>query len=158
MNKTFCKQCGKATEYSLSKPKFCAHCSATFGLASASAPAPAVNPFLARPSPPPKAIPMPPAAAQSLEFVDLDEQDDLDVDGAVQGSGEMEVELVGVKRPKVKIGEIAQNKKLNLKEIEAMRPKNAKVSKKQFLEDFSREAGAIRPQSRNRRLKTTSSE
>ena len=162
MNKTFCKQCGKATEYSLSKPKFCASCGTTFGLISTSnTPSPSVipvvNPFLSNLStnPPPARHIDPPQANQGLAFVDLDE--DEDPDAAVVS--EMQVEIINRNPSKSTIGQIAANpKRLNLAEIASMRPKEGKISKKKFLEDFSREAGALKPQTKNRRNKSNSSE
>lgn len=87
-NKLYCEGCGQPTEYSLSKPKFCAHCGSGFEVtvarASCSSPAPARVPV----RPPRQEAPPTRRAVASYE----DEDDDYE-EGYFEAPRKLEVSI-----------------------------------------------------------------
>jgi len=147
MNRTFCSSCGKATEYSLDKPRLCAFCGTPFAGITNVASKP---PLLKRPPNRP-----PPPSVQTDYEEETDEEDDnLSAEEAVQSLSDIQVEVIHNKPTKTTIKDLAAGRPVDIKSLEKLRQKNPKVSQKKFLEEFSREAGAIKPQSFSRRNKS----
>jgi hypothetical protein len=135
MLKYYCKSCGQGTEYSSKTPAFCGYCGKSF-LSKTTA---KVSTFV---TPPP----------DDDDDNTLDDDDD-DADNAVTSLSaedlELESEIIAPARPKSTLNDVLMSgvggSKANLPSRQG-----PKVSQKKFLEEFSREAGSIRPQNRVR--------
>jgi hypothetical protein len=138
MLKTYCAECGSPTEYSISKPKFCSSCGKSFfnNISTQSKLIQKSNPVKTKI-----------VAEEDYEDDDIEVNDvrelpdiqDLDFDVTINPSNSE------------KIGDIAGTSKQN-----DLRQREDYVNpdiNENFLENFAKEAGAIRPKTRVRRPK-----
>ena len=131
--KIYCIECGAPTEYSLKKPLFCSNCGSPFQKN--------LQPIVK------KEGYQKPAIAKKSYKPELDIEDDLDFDDNESASmpeiSEIQVETQAEGPSKgVKLRDLmgtSENQKSNKIKI-----KSKKLSKKQTLEDFAREAGSLR--------------
>lgn len=132
MLKYFCQVCGQSTEYTLSKPKFCANCSHPFESQGSSASTTKPKPTIATARQKPSVRPPPPEPENNLESDDdnIEVLPELDITDVV---------IVPTKTNKITIGQLAAEHKLGLE----ARPKR-KMNKKQFQEEWLKEAGTRR--------------
>lgn len=115
MLRIFCQNCGSKHEYTDLKPIFCCQCSASF---DSSAPKPTLKP--------------------KVVISQTNDDDEDDGGEEVPEIEKLDVE-VEVRRRKQTIADIVGTPK---QEITREKPK--KLTKKQFLEEFRREAGSIK--------------
>ena len=142
----YCQKCGKPTEYSINKPRFCAFCANSFELS--------IGKTCSLPQAVPSASPAPsPLPPKEMDY-SLDEEDDSEP--IIESASQMNIEIIGRTPKKTKIEQIATGTKINLEEIRSLRPRNKKISKKKFLEQFAQQAGALKPHSRIHKVKNES--
>lgn len=143
MLKIYCTECGNPTTYTSAKPKFCSACGQPFDKSIS-------NPTNQKvvTSQPKKIIPKVNAA---LNNEDDDFEDNYDGDvNYVPKINNLDVEIDKAPSTKTRIGDIIGSSK-SVSKREKIKAKNAtKAERQKFLEDFKREAGAIRPKSRGR--------
>lgn len=137
--KRYCLSCGAPTEYSLKKPVFCSSCGKSFD----------ESPIVKKTLPQQKTIAR--NFPRQADPIDVD-NDDLDLDGddvlQVPELNQLEVEIEKDRSNKgVKLGEIMGTSKSEEKK-ERVKSKGKKTSKKEILENFRKEAGALRPSRR----------
>jgi len=138
--KRYCLDCGSPTEYSLKKPLFCANCGVSFDKNN--------NQPLVQ-----KVQLQKPTIAKKTYTPELDIQDDQDFDdneediASLPNISKIQVETVGER----------SNRGVKLKDLmgtgentkrDRSKNKGKKVSKKQILEDFAKEAGSLRKSKR----------
>lgn len=144
----YCQHCGNATEFSTKKPALCCHCGVPFNsTASTAKPAPVLHrpTFLAPPRP---ATPV--TVSNPMEVV-LEGDEGFEEEPQLQSAGENPFELAPLRKaPKEKFGTLYYDKGPKMDPID--RPKMPKMSKKKFLEEFSKEGAALRPQERQHKV------
>jgi len=137
--KRYCLSCGAPTEYSLKKPTFCSSCGKSFEGSS---------PMVVQKSLIPKKT-----IARNINEENLEIEDDFDdIDGeditSVPNINKLDVEIEQERSSRgIKIGEIIGTDKRQDKK-NRIKPKVKKISKKETLENFQKEAGALRPSRR----------
>lgn len=153
MLKVYCTECGSPTNYTASKPKFCSSCGTSFDKL-------VVNkvlmqkPTADKPVAPKRIAPKIQKATDienDDEYDDYDDpEDDINKINNVPSIRRLDVEIdqgPSVQQ-KTKIGDIIGSAKGGAKR-EKIKGKNlTKAERQKFLEDFKKEAGAIRPRSR----------
>lgn len=144
--KSFCLSCGTPTEYTLAKPTKCKFCGQAFA---------SVVPLPPTAPPPPSRPPPQPVKQSSRIFADEDESQETQVDiNSVSADGfDIEVVKMNATNKTTMENLLTQGTPCFTRDAEMLKgPKGKKMSKaaakKQFLEDFAKEAGAIRPQSK----------
>ncbi len=125
MLQIFCQNCGYKHQYTDNKPKFCSECSASFN------------------SSPSKTVLGKTAVSTNDNLIQDNDDNDEEID-KIPDIKKLDVE-VDLKRRKQTIGDLA-----GTTQQEVVRPvfNNKKLSKKQFLEAFRREAGSIKDRTR----------
>jgi len=136
MLKIYCKKCGSPTSYSLNKPKFCSACGNSFqenitpniNQKEINPPKLTINKF------------------KNINRPEIDIEDDLD-------SENIDISKININNLKI---EYSQDKTDNIKikdligtssggnTLRKNKIKKTKINKKQFLEDFQKEAGTLR--------------
>lgn len=140
--KRYCLDCGAPTEYSLKKPVFCSNCGNSFEK-NTQVPQPVVQ----------KVQLQKPTIAKKTYMPEVDLDDDQDFDDneenitSVPQISNIQVETA-TERPNrgVKLKDLmgtGENTKKN-----KIKTKGKKISKKQILEDFAKEAGSLRKSKR----------
>lgn len=138
--KRYCLDCGSPTEYSLKKPLFCANCGSSFDKNT--------NQPLVQ-----KVQLQKPTIAKKTYTPELDVEDDQDFDN----NEEDITSLPNISRIQVETAAEKPNRGVKLKDLmgtgentkrDRSKNKGKKVSKKQILEDFAKEAGSIRKSKR----------
>jgi len=138
--KRYCLDCGSPTEYSLKKPLFCGNCGVSFDKNN--------NQQLVQ-----KVQLQKPTIAKKTYTPELDVEDDQDFND----NEEDITSLPNISKIQVETVAERSNRGVKLKDLMGTgentkrdRPKNKgkKVSKKQILEDFAKEAGSIRKSKR----------
>ena len=132
MLKIYCSQCGSPTEYSLNKPKFCSSCGASFysnlKIVSKIQPKPIVN-----------------------INNDIDESEDYTEVSQVPEINNLDFDIDIERSPVQKISDIAGSAKNNpYRELDNM---PVEKNTKNIIEEFQKEASAIRPKQKNRKPK-----
>ena len=123
--KIYCYQCGAGINYTSEKPNFCMKCGCALNSTKAEKPAP-------------------PPAVQEVEAELEDEQIDPEI-VQIPSIRALEADIDVSEGPKLKLGDIAgTNQSQPTADDGWVEPKGQKVSQKQFLEDFQREAGTTR--------------
>jgi hypothetical protein len=154
MLKLYCTECGSPTSYSASKPKFCSSCGTSFDKL-------VVNkvmlqkPTADKPVAPKKILPRFQKATDEDTDLDFDDpEDDINDVNSVPPIRRLDVEIDQGYQPsqqKTKIGDIIGSSRSGAKREKIQGKPITKADRKKFLEDFKREAGAIRPSSRGRK-------
>lgn len=156
MLKLYCTECGSPTSYSASKPKFCSSCGTPFDKL-------VVNkvlmqkPTADKPVAPRKIVPILKKATNTQDEdtdPDFDDpEDDINEVNRVPSIRRLDVEIDQHQpaQQKTKIGDILGSAKAGAKREKIKAKPVTKADRKKFLEDFQREAGAIRPSSRGRK-------
>jgi uncharacterized Zn finger protein (UPF0148 family) len=157
MLKLYCTECGGPTSYLDSKPKFCSSCGTSFDKL-------VVNkvmlqkPTADRPVAPKKISPRLQKITNSEdEDTDLDfddPEDDINKINSVPPISRLDVEIdqgYQGRKEKTKIGDILGSAKNPSKREKVENKKTTKADRKKFLDDFSREAGALRPKNRGQK-------
>lgn len=141
--KRYCLSCGSPTEYSLKKPIFCSSCGKSFEESQV---------VVKKTLPQQKTIAK--KFSKQIDPIDIDNDNDidLDLDGddvlQVPELNQLEVEIEKDRSNKgVKLGEIMGTGKSEERK-ERVKSKGKKTSKKEILENFQKEAGALRPSRR----------
>lgn len=129
--KIYCQSCGNATDYSLSKPKFCASCGTGFQLL-------ATNVTAASPKTVTTTIPAAPKRPAQRVIVSPEEDTDDENFILPVVTEPISFELKGSGVKKEKIGEVANTRDDGYRRD---RPKSKAKSKSAALKQFSREAG-----------------
>jgi hypothetical protein len=149
MLKIYCTECGNPTTYTSAKPKFCSSCGTPFDKLI-------VNkvllqkPTADQPKTPKRILPRLERKAEVEDYDDENDEDFTDVNH-VPNIGSLDIELQENPVPKkTKIGDILGSAKSGAKREKIKGKPSTKTDRKKFLEDFKREAGAIRPSSRGR--------
>lgn len=138
MLKIYCSECGSPTEYSLNKPKFCVNCgNSFFGTKKEEK---VVKKVLLQ-------KPTITAKSQNIESLDIDDEFDIKEINHVPDITELNFDIQIQPDTSEKIGNIigTSSEKENL--LRSSRGK-IKINRKEQLENFKKEAGAIRPKSR----------
>jgi uncharacterized Zn finger protein (UPF0148 family) len=136
MLKIYCTECGSPTSYSVSKPKFCSNCGSPFEKT-------VVNKVqLQR-----KTI---------SQVKDIEEDDNYDETESevnyVPEINKIDCEIIEIKKRGEKIGNIVGTSSGGEKIKRAKNNKKlTKAERKKFLEDFAKEAGSLRPKSKEPR-------
>jgi len=155
MNKMFCQACGKATEFTFSKPSSCVWCKTAFGaFIPQTSDKAKKNPVF--PSDSPSSSPSPKQNI-NLGF----ELDNFGVDNEVRDDSptdsiEINIDVPTRKQTKTTIGQIVSSAGTNPPPptpIVAVKSAGRKASLKKILQEFQKEAGAIKPQSHLRGTK-----
>jgi hypothetical protein len=148
MLKIYCTECGSPTNYTSSKPKFCSACGSPFDKL-------VVNKVqLQKPTITKENIYKKPINQSKNSFIDDQEDyddDDIQDVNNVPNIRSLDVELQANDMQKVKIGEIAGTGASFKRQRNKTSKKLTKADKKKFLEEWQREAGAIRPKTRGRK-------
>lgn len=138
MLKIYCTQCGSPTAYSLSKPKFCSSCGKPFNESFTKNVIATQKPNI----------------QQKNTLPRLDIEDDYDDIGdeahSVPNISRLNYEIESSRDQKIKIGDIIGTAEKRNKEKNKSK-RLSKVDRKKFLEEFKKEAGAIRPKSRDKK-------
>jgi hypothetical protein len=137
--KRYCASCGSPTEYTVKKPLFCSSCAKPFDKIEESPTKPAAQKVLMQK----KTISNKKYTEDIDSHIDIDfdrEEDDISVPNI--SKLEVDAENETPKSKGVKIGSIIGTSSSPSKRNK--QTKNSKTSKKQTLEDFAREAGALR--------------
>jgi len=136
--KRYCPSCGAPTEYSLKKPTFCSSCGKSFE----------GSPVVVK-----KTLPQQKTIARNLprdiDPIDAENDIDSDLDGddvlEVPDINELKVEIEPDRTSKgIKLGKIIGTGNTEGKK-ERVTSKVKKTTKKEILENFQKEAGALRP-------------
>lgn len=140
--KRYCLDCGAPTEYSLKKPLFCTNCG---------------NPFEKNNQIPQTTVQktqlQKPTIAKKTYLPEVDIEDDQDFDD----NGENITRVPQISKIQVETAAETPNRGIKLKDLmgtgenikrNKLKPKGKKISKKQILEDFAKEAGSIRKSKR----------
>jgi len=136
MLKIYCVKCGNPTVYSLSKPKFCSSCGESFN-----------NNFIKNTA----TVENPKVELKNIRpEIDFDDEDYADNITSVPKISHLNYEIDSISDKKIKIGDIIgteekQNKQKNKSK------KFSKLDRKKFLEEFRKEAGAIKPKLRDKK-------
>jgi len=141
MLKAYCSNCGSPTEYSLAKPKFCTNCGFSFINNT-----PVAN----------KSIQVQhPVKAKRIINEDHDEYEDENVEveeiKELPNIENLDFDITISPSNIEKIGDLAGTSKENL--LRRQEDNTASQADEKFLENFAKEAGAIRPKNRVRKLK-----
>jgi len=128
MNKSFCQSCGKATEFTYSKPTFCAWCGTPF------------EQYLPKTANKPKQT--------NAQLIKPETNLDFELEDEDKISPEFEVEIPVVPSSKITIGQLIDPKAGPPKPITSNL--RSRVSTKKLLAEFQKEAGAIKPRSHPR--------
>ena len=138
--KRYCLDCGSPTEYSLKKPLFCAYCGVSFDKNN--------NQPLVQ-----KVQLQKPTIAKKTYTPELDVEDDQDFND----NEEDITSLPNISKIQVETVAERSNRGVKLKDLmgtgentkrDRSKNKGKKVSKKQILEDFAKEAGSLRKSKR----------
>ena len=138
MLKTYCPECGSPTEYSINKPKFCSGCGKSF-LDNISK----QNKFIQKPNP-----------IKAKTFIEEDyEDEDVEINDIKElpDIKDLDFEISITPSNSEKIGQIAGTSNKN-----DLRQREDHIDpsiNENFLENFAKEAGAIRPKTRVRKPK-----
>jgi len=138
--KRYCASCGSPTEYTIKKPLFCSSCAKPFDKIDEAPPKPVAQKVLMQK----KTI----SSKKYIEDIDadVDSDTDLDIEDDVNVPNisklEVEAEDETPKSKGIKIGSLMGTSSAPSKR--SKQTKNSKTSKKQTLEDFSKEAGTLR--------------
>lgn len=136
--KRYCLDCGAPTEYSLKKPVFCANCGNPFEKNN-QVPQPTVQ----------KVQLQKPTIAKKTYLPEVDIEDDQDFDD----NGESITSIPQISKIQVETATETPSRGVKLKDLmgtgenvkkNKLKPKGKKISKKQILEDFAKEAGSLR--------------
>jgi hypothetical protein len=149
MLKTYCTECGSPTTYSSSKPKFCSGCGVAFDKI-------VVNKTLMQKrtmDAPKKSIKIVSKKQPIVDEEDHSEDDNYDQDEVnyVPEVNGLDIEMQQVERSTTKIKDILGSAKSPFKREKIQSKKITKADRKKFLEDFSREAGSLRPKNRGQK-------
>ena len=130
--KRYCTSCGGPTEYSIKKPIFCSNCGKSFEPTTKQAveKVQIKNPII----------------ANKIDIQDFDEVDDVNNDDirTVPVISNIEIEADNEKPNRgIKLKDL-MGTDTNHTKTERVKSKSKKISKKQILEDFQKEAGSIR--------------
>lgn len=142
MLKIYCPDCGTPTNYTSNKPKFCTGCGNPFDKNINQ------NKVIAK-NPAPINIQKP-----RIQLIDQDD-DDYDDESEVNhvpNINKLDCDIIGVHRSGEKIGNIAGTSEGSSRQKnngEKKKSKPSKLERKKFLEDFSKEAGSLRPRRKN---------
>jgi len=157
MLKLYCTECGSPTSYSASKPKFCSSCGTPFDKLIVNK-VMLQKPTVDKPVAPQKISPkIRKATNNQYEDTDPDFDDpeeDINDVNSVPPIRRLDVEIdqgYQDRKEKTKIGDIIGSSRSGAKREKIQGKPTTKVDRKKFLEDFKREAGAIRPSSRGRK-------
>ena len=134
--KRYCASCGSPTEYTIKKPLFCSSCAKPFDKIEEKTEKPVVQKVLMQK----KTI----SNKKYIEDVDIDAEFDGEDDVSMPNISQLEVETEdeSQKSKGVKIGSLIGTSSSPSKR--SKQAKNSKISKKQALEDFAKEAGTLR--------------
>jgi hypothetical protein len=136
--KRYCASCGSPTEYTIKKPLFCSSCAKPFDKIEEKTAKPVVQKVLMQK----KTI----SNKKYIEDVDVDIDADFDTedDVSIPNISKLEVETEDETQTSkgVKIGSLIGTSSSPSKR--SKQAKNSKISKKQALEDFAKEAGTLR--------------
>lgn len=143
MLKIYCTECGNPTTYTAAKPKFCSACGQPFDKSISK---PANQKVLA--NQPKKTLPK---VSTVLENENDEFEDDYNEDvNHVPEINNLDVEIDRAEPTKTRIGDIIGSSKSTSKREKIKTKDMTKAERQKFLEDFKKEAGAIRPKSRGR--------
>lgn len=141
MLKAYCSKCGSPTEYSLAKPKFCTNCGFSFINNTAVA-----NKSIQA---------QPPVKAKKIINEDYDEYEDENVEveeiKELPNIENLDFDITISPSNIEKIGDLAGTSKENF--LRRQEDNTTPQSDENFLENFAKEAGAIRPKNRVRKSK-----
>lgn len=144
MLKIYCTECGHPTTYSLNKPKFCSNCGNSFEKITINKTQPE-KPTFAKIQPHKKII----ARNENNNFEDNEDFDyDNDVNIVPDLNG-LDCEILESKKQNLKIKDIIGTADAREKNKNKNNKKLSKIEKRKFLEEFKREAGALRPKKRD---------
>lgn len=151
MLKIYCTECGSPTNYTSSKPKFCSSCGSAFDKL-------VVNKVqLQKPTFTKQNNTYKKPSFQSKELLAENDEDYGDDDYDTQDTNHvpnirgLDVELQASDNQKLKIKDIVGTGAPSKRERNKTSKKMTKADKKKFLEEWKREAGAIRPKERGRK-------
>lgn len=136
MLKIYCTQCGSPTAYSLSKPKFCSSCGKPFNENFTKNVTATEKPKIQQ--------------KNILPRFDIEDDDIGDEVTSVPNISHLNYEIESSRDQKVKIGDILGTGEKRNKEKNKSK-KFSKIDRKKFLEEFRKEAGAIRAKSRDKK-------
>lgn len=137
MLKIYCTQCGSPTAYSLSKPKFCSSCGKSFNENFTKNVIATEKPKIQQ--------------KNVLPRFDVEDDDDIgDEVNSVPNISHLNYEVESSKDKKIKIGDIIGTGERRNKEKNKSKT-FSKSDRKKFLEEFKKEAGAIRVKSRDKK-------
>lgn len=126
--KVYCQECGTLHEYSIKKPNFCQNCGKSFSLKAA-----AVEPQKNKP-----------------ETEENDDDDDNDEEGSsIPQMDGLDVEIQTSSNAGISIKDLMRTAPLGNSDL--VREADEPISERDFLSDFQKEAGALRPFSKKRR-------
>lgn len=149
MLKTYCTECGSPTTYSSSKPKFCSGCGVAFDKI-------VVNKTLMQkrtidaPKKPIKIVSKKQPMVNEEDYSEDDNYDEDEVNHVPEVNG-LDIEIQQVEKSTTKIRDILGSAKSPFKREKTQSKKITKADRKKFLEDFSREAGSLRPKNRGQK-------
>ena len=155
MLKIYCTECGNPTTYTSAKPKFCSACGEPFDKSVVNKvllQKPTADKPVTQNRPQKRILPRIERKAEVENYDDNDDDydDDYNSVNSVPQIDNLDIEIQETITQKTKIGDIIGSSK-SLNKREKLKGKNTtKAERQKFLEDFKREAGAIRPKSRGR--------
>jgi uncharacterized Zn finger protein (UPF0148 family) len=138
MLKIYCTECGGPTSYSVNKPKFCSHCGNAFDKL-------VVNKTQVQKETISKIRP------RQMEELNIEDDDDEGSEvNYVPEISKIDYEIINESARKEKIGNImgTSDPSMRTRQPRQKGKKITKAEKKKFLEDFQKEAGALRPKNR----------
>lgn len=133
--KIYCQECGQPTEYVSKKPKFCSECTHPF------------QPEFAQAAKVNKV--QKPTQAKNEEEEEGEIPEDPDGEVFVPKLKKLDISIQDFKRGKVSVAELQSNNPVDT----FVRDIPKKINRKAILEDFAREAGAIKPHTRTHKNK-----
>jgi len=143
MLKIYCSDCGAPTNYTSNKPKFCTGCGLPFDKNISKIPVKNITSTVIQ--------------KPQIKQLDDDEYDDYDNEteiNHVPNLNKLDCEIVETYKRGEKIGNIVGTSERVPREKNNLDKKSLKYSKaerKKFLEEFSKEAGALKPRTRTRK-------
>jgi hypothetical protein len=150
MLKLYCSECGTPTSYTSLKPKFCSGCGNAFDKTLINKTS-EQKPITAKFEQPRRISPKVPVEPQFEKYDDEDDDYDQEEINHVPNISNLDCEIDEPRRNQVKIGDIIGSNKNPSRREKLKNKSQTKSERKKFLEDFQREAGALRPKNRGRK-------
>jgi hypothetical protein len=150
MLKLYCSECGNPTSYTSLKPKFCSGCGNSFDktLINKTSEHKSITAKFEQPR---RISPKVPVKPQFEKYDDEDDDYDHEEINHVPNISNLDCDIDEPRRNQVKIGDIIGSNKNPSRREKQKNKSQTKSERKKFLEDFQKEAGALRPKSKGRK-------